>query len=49
MNAIIDDFLQGGFKERYSTTYPRFFYLVKHCIYELQTKCGYVVARSTAG
>lgn len=48
MNAIVDDFLQGGFKERYYVVYPRFFYLVKRDILELRTKCGYVVALSTA-
>jgi len=46
INDIVDDFLGGGFKEKYYAVYPRFVYLVKRDILELKRKKGYVVARS---
>ncbi len=46
MNSIVDDFLRGGFKEKYYSVYPRFVYVTKRDILELKRARGYTIARA---
>lgn len=47
INAIVDDFLRGGFQEKYATVYPRFVYVVKRDLLDMKRAKGYIIARST--